>query len=434
MTGKIADMASEALDAARSLAALPGEVKNEALEAMALGIEARRVEILAANARDLGRADMDVAAGRMSLALRKRLALDEGKLQAMVDGIRDLVRLDDPVGNVDYEIALDEGLVLRRVTCPIGVLAAIFESRPDVVPQISSLALKSGNAAILKGGSEAMESNRALHEAISGAISSFEAIPPAALQLITTREQVHELLDCDESIDLVIPRGSKDFVRHIQETSRIPVLGHADGICHVFVAADADLDTAMRVVLDAKLDYPAACNAVETLLVEEAGARLLLPPLAAALARSGVRLLGCPRALEVVPDMEPATEQDWDTEYLDLVLAVRIVEGLDRAIEHIHRHGSGHTEAIVTEDGAMAEAFISRVDSSGVYHNASTRFADGYRYGLGAEVGISTNKTHARGPVGLEGLVIYKYQLRGDGHAAGDYGPGKRPFLHRRIR
>ncbi|MBN1422073.1 MAG: glutamate-5-semialdehyde dehydrogenase [Planctomycetes bacterium] len=430
----IADTARGAKEAARRLAAVPSATKDAALEAAAREIEARREEILAANARDLVRADAEVAAGRMTRALRRRLALDERKMQGVVDGIRDVVRLEDPTGCVEYEMELDEGLVLRRVRCPIGVLAVIFEARPEVVPQIAALALKSGNAAILKGGSEASESNRTFHAAIVDAFARVPEIPAGALQLVETREEVRELLTFDAWIDLVIPRGSKALVRSIQEATRIPVLGHTDGICHVYLAASADPEKAMKIVLDAKLDYPAACNAMETLLVDEACAARILPPIARALADAGVRVRGCPRARAIVPSMSPASDADWDAEYLDLILSVRVVDGLEGAIEHIHRHGSAHTEAIVTEDPAEGEAFLARVDASGVYCNASTRFADGYRYGLGAEVGISTNKTHARGPVGLEGLTIYKYELRGAGHAAGDFGPGKRRFLHRRIR
>jgi len=427
-------MARGAKDAARRLAAVPTATKDAALEAMARGIEARRREILSANARDLARADADVAAGRMTKPLRKRLALDDRKMQGVVDGIRDVARLEDPTGRIEYEIEVDDGLILRRVRCPIGVLAVIFEARPEVVPQIASLALKSGNAAILKGGSEAAESNRAFHAAIVDALAQVPEFPAGAIQLLETREEIREILAFDAWIDLVIPRGSKALVRSIQEATRIPVLGHTDGICHVYLAASADPAKAMKVVLDAKLDYPAACNAMETLLVDSACAARILPPIAKALADAGVELRGCPRARAVVPPMAPASDADWDTEYLDLILSVRVVDGLDDAIDHIHRHGSAHTEAIVTEDPAEGEAFLARVDASGVYWNVSTRFADGYRYGLGAEVGISTNKTHARGPVGLEGLTIYKYVLRGAGHAAGDFGPGKRRFLHRRIR
>ena len=433
MSEELLRMCVDAKRAARRLAALPAETKQRALEAMAVALERREEELLAANARDQERAEPLVRGGEMSEALYKRLALGADKLRGLRDGVRAVRALPDPTGQTLLRMELDEGLILRRVSCPIGVLGVIFESRPDVNVQIAALAIKSGNAVILKGGAEAAESNAALLTVMSDALATVEGFPERALQQISSREAVQELLEMDGLVDLVIPRGSKGFIRHIMDHSRIPVMGHADGVCHVFVAEDAPLETAVKVVVDSKVDYPAACNAAETLLVERAGAARLLPPICAALEAAGVEVRGCPEARAVVAGLPPASAEDWDAEYLDLILSVRVVDDLEQAIDHIHRHGSAHTEAIVTSSAEKAEAFLQRVDAADVFHNASTRFADGFRFGFGAEVGISTSKLHARGPVGLEGLVTYKYELRGEGHCAADYGPGKRSFTHRRL-
>ncbi|MFQ5692113.1 MAG: glutamate-5-semialdehyde dehydrogenase [Nitrospinota bacterium] len=429
---RVREICDKAREAFLRLAPMGAGARDSALDAMADAIQGRAAEILEANREDCAEAEAAVRAGEMSRALFKRLALDEAKVAAMAENVRAVRRQEDPLGRSDYACRLDEGLVLRRVTCPLGVIAAIFEARPDAVPQIASLCLKSGNAVILKGGKEARRTNRVTGRLLAEAAQS-RGIPRGALQLLEDREEVRELLGI-EGVDLIVPRGSNAFVRYIRENTRTPVLGHADGICHLYVDRAADPKMAVDLALDAKTNYPAACNTIETLLVHEAAAAAFLPDAVRALRGAGVEVRGCARTRAIVPDVLPASEADWDAEYLDLILSIRVVPDLAEAIGHVNRHGSKHTDAIVTEDPAAAEAFVSGVDSASVLWNASTRFADGYRYGLGAEVGISTEKLHARGPVGLEGLVTYKYQVVGAGHWVADYmGKGARPFLHQRL-
>ena len=425
----VRDRALAARQASRSLAAAPPAVRNAALAALAGALEQHTSDLLEAN-----RADLETAGAALPNATLQRLRLDAGKIADMAAGVRAVAALADPLGRVRLRRRLADGLELTQLTCPLGVLAVIFEARPDAATQISSLALKSGNAVLLKGGSEALHTNRALARLTESALSGVAGLPPAAVQYLEGRGQVDELLALDGLVDLVIPRGSSDLVRSIQARTKIPVLGHAEGVCHVYLDAAADAAMARAIVLDAKTQYPAACNAAETLLIHSDAADRLLGPLAEALALAGVALRGCPRCLERVPAMAAAEAADWDAEYGDLVLAVRIVDGLDAAIAHIHAHGSGHTECIVTEDAAAAERFLREVDAAGVYHNASTRFADGHRYGFGAEVGISTGRIHARGPVGLEGLLTSKYLLRGHGDRVADFsGPNPRPWLHQDL-
>jgi len=414
--------------AARRLATLPTEARNQALIEMANALEAAAPEILAANVKDCEAAIAD----QIATALYARLKLDEAKLKAAIAGVRDVAKLPDPIGAVQIHRELDAGLVLKRIACPLGVLGVIFEARPDAVMQISSLAVKSGNGVILKGGREAIHSCEALVKAIRQGLTN-AGIDPAIVQLLTTREETMELLKLDDSVDLIIPRGSNAFVRFVQENTRIPVLGHADGICHLYVDAKADLAKAIPIVVDAKTQYPAACNAIETLLVHRAIAPTFLPAIAEALQAQGVELRGDAETCQFV-EIAPATDSDWSTEYSDLILAIRVVDSLEAAIAHINTYGSRHTEAIVTEAATAAEQFMAQVDAAGVYHNCSTRFADGFRYGFGAEVGISTQKMPPRGPVGLEGLVTYKYQLVGDGHIAATYaGSQAKPFTHRDL-
>ncbi|MEN9204776.1 MAG: glutamate-5-semialdehyde dehydrogenase [Thermostichales cyanobacterium SZTDM-1c_bins_54] len=401
-----------------------------ALTAMATALEQSQALILEANQRDLAAAEAMVARGELTAAAYARLKLDAKKLAGMIAGVRDVVRLPDLVGSDQWVRLLDDGLVLRRRWCPLGVLGVIFESRPDAVTQIVSLALKTANGVLLKGGAEAIHSCTALVAVIHQALHSV-GWDPQLVQLLTTREEIRELLGLEGWIDLIIPRGSNAFVRYVQENTRIPVLGHADGICHLFIDASADAEMAVKLTVDSKVQYPAACNAIETLLVHQDCAQRILPLVAAALREQGVQLRGCERSRAIVP-MDAATEADWDTEYLDLILSIKIVDSLAAAIEHINTHGSRHTEAIVTEDRAAAERFCQEVDAAGVYHNASTRFADGFRYGFGAEVGISTQKLPPRGPVGIEGLVTYKYLLSGEGHIVADYAAG-RPFKHQDL-
>ncbi len=416
-------------EASRVLADLAPDLRAQAIEHMALALEEAATEIVAANREDLAAAEAE----GLSSALYARLKLDEAKLRSEIAGVRSVGRLPDPVGQRQIRRELDTDLILTRVTCPVGVLGVIFESRPDAAIQISALAVKSGNGAILKGGREAERSCRAILAALRRGLAR-SAAPADALQLLTTREEITQLLTLDRYVDLIIPRGSNAFVRYVQDNTRIPVLGHADGICHLYVDRAADINRAVRLAVDAKVQYAAACNAIETLLVHSEIAPAFLPPAAAALRERGVRLLADGRAAAHIPEAETTTDNDWHTEYLDLVLAVKTVDSLQEAIDHINIFGSRHTDAIVTEDAAAARAFLSQVDSAGVYHNASTRFADGFRYGFGAEVGISTQKMPPRGPVGLEGLVTYKYLLEGVGQVVADYtGPEARSFTHRDL-
>ena len=410
------------------LGTLSTALRNQALEAIAQVLEASGDQILAANAADCQAAQAD----GIGSALYARLKLDATKLQGVIAGVRDVARLPDPIGQIQVRRELDTGLVLQRITCPLGVLGVIFEARPDAVVQISSLAIKSGNGVILKGGKEAIRSCEALVQAIRQGLERV-GIEPSVVQLLATREETLALLQLHQYVDLIIPRGSNAFVRFVQDNTRIPVLGHADGICHLYIDQAADLEKAIALTVDAKTQYPAACNAIETLLVHTAIGASFLPKVAIALEQKGVELRGDAPTRELVA-MQMASEEDWATEYSDLILAIRMVDDLEQAIAHINTYGSRHTDAIVTEDLEAARQFMAEVDAAGVYHNCSTRFADGFRYGLGAEVGISTQKMPPRGPVGLEGLVTYKYHLVGDGHLAATYaGAEAKPFIHRDL-
>lgn len=434
MEHDLIDLARATKAAAQELATLPGAARDQAIEAIALALEAAVPDILTANAADCEAA---LAEG-IALSLYARLKLDETKLRGEIAGVRDVGRLPDPVGRLDIHRELDTGLVMQRVTCPVGVLGVIFEARPDAVIQISALAVKSGNGAILKGGREAVRSCQAIVAAVRNGLAG-SAVQPEVIQLLTTREETLALLGLDEYVDLVIPRGANSFVRFVQDNTRIPVLGHAAGMCHLYVDAAADMPKAVAITVDAKIQYPAACNAIETLLVHRGVAARFLPEAASALRAAGVALKGDDQTRAVLhtagmADIEPATDDDWRTEYSDLVLSIRVVDSVEDAIAHIGAYGSHHTDAIVTEDPVAAELFLSRVDSAGVFHNCSTRFSDGFRYGFGAEVGISTQKLPPRGPVGLEGLVTYKYVIRGNGQVVASYsGTDARPFTHRDL-
>ncbi len=421
-------LAQKTRSAARQLGTQTADVKNRAIAAIADALETNATEILAANAADCAAAKV----AEISPALYARLKLDEAKLKAAIAGVRDVGRLADPIGVVQINRELDEGLILKRVTCPLGVLGVIFEARPDAVMQISSLAIKSGNGVILKGGKEAIRSCEALVNAIHQGLAQTE-IDPSVVQLLTTREETLELLKLDQFVDLIIPRGSNSFVRFVQDNTRIPVLGHAEGICHLYVDRTANIQKAIKIAVDSKTQYPAACNAIETLLVHQAIAPEFLLEAVSALQAKNVDLRGDERTCEIL-NITATTEADWITEYSDLTLAIRVVDSLEAAIEHINTYGSRHTDAIVTEDLTSAQTFLAQVDAAGVYHNCSTRFADGFRYGFGAEVGISTQKMPPRGPVGLEGLVTYKYQLVGNGHIAATYsGTNAKPFTHQDL-
>lgn len=445
MSEEIIKIAEQARQASLALQSATTEQKNATIRRIREFLEKDKEEIIKANQKDLDKAKIEVEAGRLSSSLFKRLDLSRGdKYQSLLEGVSDVDKLPDPTGKITLATKLDEGLDLYRVTCPVGVLLIIFEARPEVVVQISCLAIKSGNAVILKGGKEAYNSNIALYKSLQNAIKSLpkeDAIPLASVQLVSTRDEINELLSLDQYIDLVIPRGSKNMVRHIQGSTRIPVLGHADGLCSTYVDEFADVEKSAKVVTDAKVNYPAACNATETLLIHSAVLKSQLPKIAASLIEQKVHMRVDERAMEVLKatpsipaDMyQAATKEDFDTEFLELIIAIKTVDSLQEAITHINAHGSHHTDSIITENKENAETFMAKIDAAGVYWNASTRFADGFRYGFGAEIGVSTNKTHARGPVGLEGLVIYKYKLYGSGNGAGDYGANKKSYLHQKI-
>lgn len=408
------------------LAASAIETRNKALELIAENLKAHKEEIFCENKRDLEEAEKN----GISPAVVKRLKFDEGKLSDVLSGIEQLIGLEDPLEKVSLARELDEGLTLYRISCPIGVIGVIFEARPDALVQISTLCIKSGNCAILKGGKETTFTNRILFRYIHESVVE-AGLPKNCLLQAEQHNEIDELLSCHDSVDLLIPRGSNAFVQYIMNNTKIPVMGHADGICHIYVDAEADQDNAIPIIVDAKTQYTAACNAVETLLVNRTIAKEFLPKMAAALKENGVRLRGTEEVSRFI-ESETIGEEEFG-EYLDLIVSVKLVEDMDEAIEHINRFGSHHTDCIITENAEQAHKFMQMVDSAGVYQNCSTRFADGFRYGFGAEVGISTGKIHARGPVGLEGLVTYKYKLFGNGHIVGDYASGKKQFHHRNL-
>ncbi len=419
--------AMAAKNASIYLAAVSTSIKNNALQAIASQLKEHAKTIIDANTVDVQRSQQE----NLPAPLLKRLKFDQARINEVVAGIESLITLPDPVGNTLLATELDDALTLYKVSCPIGVIGVIFESRPDALVQISTLCLKSGNAVLLKGGSEAKETNKILAEIIYNAGVS-AGIPENWLTLLETREDVTAMLKMDDYIDLIIPRGSNAFVKYIMDNSRIPVLGHADGICHCYVDKDADIDMAVKVVTDSKVQYVAVCNATETLLVHKAIAPQFLPLIEAELKKYNVAIVGCEQTQKII-NVNPATEDDWKTEYLDYKLSIKIVDDVDDAIHHINRYGSKHTDSIITTNKDTAKKFMDLVDSGNVFWNCSTRFSDGFRYGFGAEVGISTSKIHARGPVGLEGLVIYKYKLIGNGHVVDDFAKGKRNFTHKKL-
>jgi len=424
----VLDAARRARSAAREMAGVRGEIKDKAILAIAEGIDDQKERIKQVNSTDIDEASK----ADLRTTLVKRLRLDDPKISELTRGLMVLVDLEDPVRKTLLSSQLDDGLELYKVTCPIGVIGAVFESRPDALVQIAALCLKSGNAVILKGGSEATRTNTFLTELIRNSIRQFPEIPEDSVQLVETREDLAKLLELDEYVDLVLPRGSSELVRFIKGNTTIPVLGHAEGICHEYVDADADLDTAVEICYDAKVQHPAVCNAMNTLLVHKDVADVLLSKMGERYKEAGVELRGDKRAREILSGAKEAVERDWSTEHLDLILNVRIVDSLQQAIDHINKYGSHHTDGIVTKNEENGKKFLSEVDSAVVLQNASTRFSDGYRFGFGAEVGISTNKLHARGPVGLDGLVTYKYIIVGAGHVVSSYvGKNAKTFSHR---
>lgn len=423
---QIMEELSDITQSQRMLGALSTEVRNTMLESIAVALEQQSQRIFAANGRDLVAADDE----GLALPLRKRLVFDEAKLQTVCEGVRQVENLPDPIGRVRERRQLDEGLLLERVDVPIGVIGMIFESRPDALVQILSLCLKSGNAIVLKGGREALETNRELVSVIRQALADFP-VGSGWMVHMESREDVHLLLGMDDIVDLLIPRGSNEFVRYIMENTKIPVLGHADGICSLYIDADANVDMAVPIAVDSKCQYPAVCNAVETLLVHAKIAQSFLPQFKEAVAPWSVTIHGDRRVAKII-ECIPAEDTDWDTEYLDFEVAIKVVDSLQEAMDHIADHGSRHTDAIVTQDASKARRFLREVDSADVFWNCSTRFSDGFRYGLGAEVGVSTQKIHARGPVGMDGLVIGKWLLKGTGHIVDSYAKGK-PFIHENL-
>ncbi|MBE7711031.1 MAG: glutamate-5-semialdehyde dehydrogenase [Cyanobacteria bacterium SIG31] len=406
------EIAKNAKLASKKLATLSTDIKNKALLAIAEALDLNQSLIFEANKKDL-----ELAKDTLSASVFNRLKLDANKMRDMIQGVIDIYNLEDPIGKFLMQRSLDTGLILSKVSCPIGVLGIIFEARPDVISQITALAIKSSNAIILKGGKEAVNTNKAIFKIINDALASIKIFPPHSITQVFSREDVQEMLKCDAYIDLIIPRGGNDLVKYIKENTNIPVLGHADGVCHIFVDEFADLEKAKRIIIDAKTQYPSACNSVETLLIHERF--MYKEELQKVLLSSGIELI--------------YNVENWHVEYSDTKLSVKFVSSLEEAVEHINNYSSGHTESIITDSRENAAVFLKTVDSAGVYHNASTRFADGFRYGFGAEVGISTNKIHARGPVGLQGLTIYKYTLQGNGDIVNDYIEGVKHFNHKDL-
>lgn len=431
-------VAKRARAASRAMLSLSTENKNEALQAVHDQLQSAKNEILEANTKDKTAAKERLSKGDISATLVKRLELGGKKFDGLLTGIQSVRELSDPVNHCTLSREIDEGLQLFRVACPIGVIAVIFEARPEAAVQIASLAIKSANAVILKGGKEAEHSNQVLVKHIRQALKECNnGFPVDAVQLVSTRDQVRELLNQTKNVDLIIPRGGNQLVKYITENTRIPVMGHADGICSVYVDIDADSKKAADIVTDSKAQYPAVCNATETLLIHEnAVSKGMLKIIATSLINAGVEIRCDERSYNDLKSEFDAVkkvnyEEDYDTEFLELIIAVKVVDSIEEAIEHINQHGSGHTDGIVTENMNAAKRFLTMVDSAGVYHNASTRFADGFRLGFGAEVGVSTHRTHARGPVGLEGLMIYKYKMMGHGHIVAPYADGEKSFTHK---
>jgi glutamate-5-semialdehyde dehydrogenase len=421
---KIQEAAKTVKNAAIHLSACDTEIKNKALLAIKEGLNENRSKIVEANNKDLEESEKN----ELAAPLLKRLKFDNDKIDQVIEGIESLIALPEPVGKTINATELDAGLELYKVSCPIGVIGVIFESRPDALVQISTLCLKSGNGVMLKGGSEAFHTNRILAEVIQAATKK-ASIPEGWLHLMESRADVSGMLKMDEYIDLIIPRGSNEFVKYIMDNSNIAVLGHADGICHVYIDELADEMEAVEIAVDSKCQYVAVCNAAETILIHEKIAEKILPALQIALDEYKVEIRGCEKTQKIIRCKE-AVEEDWKTEYLDYIVSIKIVESMDEAIDHINTYGSGHTESILTRDAQRAERFMNLADSGNVFWNCSTRFSDGFRYGLGAEVGISTNKIHARGPVGLEGLLIYKWKMKGHGEIVKDYASGDKKFTH----
>lgn len=427
------EIAKKGKEASIKAMLLSPDFKNKVLSKIAQNLETSKDFIISANQKDLTEAQKMLENNEISKSAYNRLKLDENKLKDMVQGVLDITKLEDLVNKTLWKKELSEGIELHKVACPIGLIGVIFEARPDVISQISALAIKSSNAVVLKGGSEAKNTNTAIFEVITNTLKTFPEFPEGFISLVYTREDVSEMLKLDKYFDLIIPRGSNSLVKFIKDNTKIPVLGHSDGICHIYIDETADINKVLKICVDAKCQYPSACNSVETILINKNVLSDILPKLCEELKNNGVLIKGDKQCLGVVSDLEQANDTDWKTEYGEKIVSIKGVENLDEAIAHINAFGSHHTDSIITENKENAEKFMLLVDSAGVYHNISTRFADGFRYGFGAEVGISTNKTHARGPVGIDGLMIYKYKLYGSGDIVSDFTSHKRSFTHKFI-
>lgn len=431
---QLIDLVKNAKDSTYKLQSLSTDIKNKALLEIADKLEQNKNIIFEANKKDLEYAKKLLDENKISLSMFNRLKLDENKMIDIISGIKDVVKLEDPINKVLLETELDDNLLLKKISCPIGLIAVIFEARPDVISQISSLCIKSSNAVILKGGAEGENTNKAIFNIINETLESIEDFPKNSVNLVFTRDDIKELLSMDKYVDLIIPRGGNSLVQYIKSNTNIPVLGHADGICHLYIDESANQEKALKICLDSKVQYPSACNAVETILINKNIANEYLPKLYNLFKENNIKMNGCEEVRKILNQSDIGEVKEWHLEYGDKEVSLKIVENTEEAYNHINKYGSHHTDSIVSENKDNIEKFMTYVDSANVYANTSTRFSDGFRYGFGAEVGISTNKTHARGPVGLEGLTIYKYKLFGSYQIVDDYVSHKASFKHKRIK
>ena len=431
---QLIDLVKNAKDSTYKLQSLSTDIKNKALLEIADKLEQNKNIIFEANKKDLEYAKKLLDENKISLSMFNRLKLDENKMIDIISGIKDVVKLEDPINKVLLETELDDNLLLKKISCPIGLIAVIFEARPDVISQISSLCIKSSNAVILKGGAEGENTNKAIFNIINETLESIEDFPKNSVNLVFTRDDIKELLSMDKYVDLIIPRGGNSLVQYIKSNTNIPVLGHADGICHLYIDESANQEKALKICLDSKSQYPSACNAVETILINKNIANEYLPKLYNLFKENNIKMNGCEAVRKILNQSDIGEVKEWHLEYGDKEVSLKIVENTEEAYNHINKYGSHHTDSIVSENKDNIEKFMTYVDSANVYANTSTRFSDGFRYGFGAEVGISTNKTHARGPVGLEGLTIYKYKLFGNYQIVDDYVSHRASFKHKRIK
>ncbi|WP_302279488.1 glutamate-5-semialdehyde dehydrogenase [Brachyspira pilosicoli] len=431
---QLIDLVKNAKDSTYKLQSLSTDIKNKALLEIADKLEQNKNIIFEANKKDLEYAKKLLDENKISLSMFNRLKLDENKMIDIISGIKDVVKLEDHINKVLLETELDDNLLLKKISCPIGLIAVIFEARPDVISQISSLCIKSSNAVILKGGAEGENTNKAIFNIINETLESIEDFPKNSVNLVFTRDDIKELLSMDKYVDLIIPRGGNSLVQYIKSNTNIPVLGHADGICHLYIDESANQEKALKICLDSKVQYPSACNAVETILINKNIANEYLPKLYNLFKENNIKMNGCEEVRKILNQSDIGEVKEWHLEYGDKEVSLKIVENTEEAYNHINKYGSHHTDSIVSENKDNIEKFMTYVDSANVYANTSTRFSDGFRYGFGAEVGISTNKTHARGPVGLEGLTIYKYKLFGNYQIVDDYVSHRASFKHKRIK